>query len=55
MKRWSGTQATFMYYWMNFEIFMHNGLTFGQYSCTFTQVFIPYWNSKYTKAVALHC
>ena len=37
------------------EIFIHNGQTFGQYSCTFTQVFIPYWNFEYTKAVTLHC
>ena len=34
---------------------MHNGQTFGQYPFTFTQVFIPYWNFEYTKAVTLHC
>ena len=34
---------------------MHNGQTFGQYPCTFTQVFIPYQNFEYTKAVTLHC
>ena len=48
-------RAIFMYCWMNSEIFMHNGQTFGQYSCTFTQVFIPYWNFEYTKAVTVHC
>ena len=42
--------------WLNSEIIMHDGLTFGQYSCTFTQVFMPYWNFlEYTKAVTLHC
>ena len=34
---------------------MHNELTFGKYSCTSTQVFIPYWNFEYTKAVTVHC
>ena len=52
-----GIWAIFMYYWWTLisEIFMHSGQTFGQYSCTFTQVFIPYWNIEYTKAVTLHC
>ena len=31
-------------YWMNFGIFTQCGLTSRQYSCTVTQVFMPYWN-----------
>ena len=54
MPKRGGTQAIFMFYQMNLELFMHDGLTFGQYSCTFTQVFTPYWNFEYTKAVTLH-
>ena len=50
-QRVGGTQAIFMCEWM---IFMHDGLAFGCYSCTFTQVFIPYWNFACTKAVTLH-
>ena len=51
-----GAQDIFMCECINSEIFMHDGLTFEQYSCTFTQVFIPYWNLlEYTKAVTLHC
>ena len=34
---------------------MRNGLTFEQYSYTFTQIFMLYWNFKKTKAVTLHC
>ena len=33
---------------------MHYGLTSGKYSCTFTQVLMPYWNVECTKAVTLH-
>ena len=54
-QRGSRTQAIFMYYWMNSQIFMHNGLTFGQF-ISFTQVFIiPYGNLEYTNAVTVHC
>ena len=28
-----GTLAIFMYFWINSRIFMHYGLTLGQYSC----------------------
>ena len=42
-QRVSGTQAIFMCEWINSEIFMHYGLTFGQFLCTFTEVFMPYW------------
>ena len=54
-QRVGGTQAIFMCEWMNSEIFMHDGLAFGLYSCTFTHVFTPYWNFECTKAVTLHC
>ena len=50
-----GTVAIFMYYWMDSEkYFMHCWLTFRQYLC-FMQVFMPYWNFDYTKAVTLYC
>ena len=54
-QRAGGTQAIFLCKWMNSEIFIHDGLTFGHYSCNFTQVFIPYWNFEYTKSVTPHC
>ena len=41
--------------WMNSEIFIHDGLAFSQYSCTFTQVFMPYWNFQCKEGVTLHC
>ena len=55
-QRGGGTQAIFIYYWMNSEIvciinYLYNGLTFRQYSHTFTQVFVCYLNFEYTKAV----
>ena len=49
-----GTLAVFMCFWMDSE----------NYSCTIywltsgwylVQIFIPYWNFEYTKAVTLHC
>ena len=47
MPKRGGTIAIFMFI---LEIFRYYELTFGQYSCT--QVFMPYWNTEYTKAVA---
>ena len=46
-QRAGGTQAIFMCKWMNSEIFIHDGLTFGQYSCIFTRMSMPYWNFEY--------
>ena len=40
--------------WTLKKYFMHCWLTFRQYLC-FMQVFMPYWNFDYTKAVTLCC
>ena len=34
---------------------MHYWLTFGKYLCACMQIFMPYWNLEYTKALTLHC
>ena len=36
------------------KLFMHYWLPFGEYLCAFMQIFMPYWNFEYTKAVTLH-
>ena len=50
-----GTQAIFMCEWMNSEDIHAWWASFCAYSCTCTQVFMPYWNLECTKAVTLHC
>ena len=37
------------------KLFMHYWLTFREYLCAFMQIFMPYWNFEYTKALTLHC
>ena len=34
------------------KLFMHYWLTFGE---CFMEIFMPYWNLEYTKALTLHC
>jgi len=29
-------------------------LAFGEYLCAFMQIFMPYWNYEYTKAVIIY-